>query len=256
MDDSSAKVDLRGLLLGVIEQSFDMLCSKSLFTIDAGGHGAIKVEYVDGDGGIRFHAVDYDRMFTWGADHVLVENIPPPSSSVKEIVSLGSLEEDVLRKMVKNEQIPYNLNETTVVTYGKEQYTCILTRTKKGVVADFVDSDTYLFYQFGSRRVKLYAKSIVASARREAQLQREKAMVADKPVHMVEQLDYHRNVEYVDSTVYRNKLVCKCGNVRWIKDSDVFQCHQCKPCIQKGRNRVKAEKKRKKKREQREGKGL
>jgi hypothetical protein len=50
----------------------------------------------------------------------------------------------------------------------------------------------------------------------------------DGPI--VEQLGYRGEVEKVDTTVYRNKVVCKCGNVRWVKNADMFQVKKCKPC--------------------------
>lgn len=244
MDDNTTP-NLRGMLLDLIDRLKDQFNSRSLFTIDAGGHGVVKVTYME-DGGVHFSSIDYNRNFTLGVDRVLVENIPPPTPAPEPPPSIGTLEEDVLRKMIAKEQVPYDENGTVVNKWGDGSYTCILTKTKKGIVADFVEQDTYLFYQFGSRRVKSYPKSLTASARREAQMQRERDRVAPKPVHMVEQLDYHRNVEWVDSTIYKNKLVCECGNVRWIKDSDVFQCHTCKPCVQKSRNRVKVERKKRK----------
>lgn len=245
MENSITTPNLRSILLDLIQESWEQFEHRSLFTIDIGGHGVVKVAYLE-DGVIHFQSVNYNRNFTLGGDGVLVENIPPPTPSPEPPPSIGSLEEEILRSMVAKEQIPYDDDETMVIKWGSEPYTCILTRTKKGVVADFVEQDTCLFYQFGSRRVKSYPRSLTSSARREAQAQRERERVAPKPVCMVEQLDYHRNVEWVDSTIYKNRLECKCGNVRWIKDSDKFQCHTCKPCVQKSRNRVKVERKKRK----------
>lgn len=47
---------------------------------------------------------------------------------------------------------------------------------------------------------------------------------------MVEQLGYRGEVERVDTRLYKNRVVCKCGNVRWVKNSDMFQVTKCKPC--------------------------
>jgi hypothetical protein len=44
------------------------------------------------------------------------------------------------------------------------------------------------------------------------------------------QLNYLGLVEEVDAQTYSNKLVCKCGNVRWVKNADLFQVKKCKPC--------------------------
>ena len=45
-----------------------------------------------------------------------------------------------------------------------------------------------------------------------------------------EQAGYDGNPEQLPSDTYCNKFVCKCGNVRWVKNSDLFQVKFCKPC--------------------------
>lgn len=52
---------------------------------------------------------------------------------------------------------------------------------------------------------------------------------------IVEQLDYMGNVEKVDTRLFNNRLVCACGNIRWVKKADLFQVKKCKPCIRKER---------------------
>jgi hypothetical protein len=47
---------------------------------------------------------------------------------------------------------------------------------------------------------------------------------------LVQQLNYEGETEQVDTALYRNKLMCKCGNVRWVKNADMFQVKKCKPC--------------------------
>jgi hypothetical protein len=49
------------------------------------------------------------------------------------------------------------------------------------------------------------------------------------------QLNYLGLVEEVDAQTYSNKLVCKCGNVRWVKNADLFQVKKCKPCTYRKR---------------------
>jgi hypothetical protein len=49
------------------------------------------------------------------------------------------------------------------------------------------------------------------------------------------QLNYLGLVEEVDVQTYSNKLVCKCGNVRWVKNADLFQVKKCKPCTYRER---------------------
>jgi len=51
----------------------------------------------------------------------------------------------------------------------------------------------------------------------------------------VEQLNYRSEVEQVDTRTFRNRITCECGNVRWVKNSDLFQTKYCKPCAQRKR---------------------
>jgi hypothetical protein len=46
---------------------------------------------------------------------------------------------------------------------------------------------------------------------------------------IVEQLNYKGAPEKVDTGVFKNKIVCKCGNIRWVKNADMFQVSKCKP---------------------------
>jgi hypothetical protein len=57
-----------------------------------------------------------------------------------------------------------------------------------------------------------------------------KKVIKDVPSELVEQLAYDGTKEYVHAGLYCNKVVCKCGNVRWVKNSDLFQVKFCKPC--------------------------
>jgi hypothetical protein len=49
------------------------------------------------------------------------------------------------------------------------------------------------------------------------------------------QLNYYGLAEEVDTRIFKNKLVCECGNVRWVKNADLFQVKKCKPCTYKER---------------------
>lgn len=53
---------------------------------------------------------------------------------------------------------------------------------------------------------------------------------------MTTQFSYKGTVEEVDTRIFSNKLVCPCGNVRWVKNADLFQVKKCKPCTFKDRN--------------------
>ena len=53
--------------------------------------------------------------------------------------------------------------------------------------------------------------------------------------HIQRQLNYHGLAEEVDTRKFKNRLMCACGNVRWVKNADLFQVKKCKPCTYKER---------------------
>ncbi len=53
--------------------------------------------------------------------------------------------------------------------------------------------------------------------------------------HIQMQLNYHELAEEVDTQIFKNKLMCECGNVRWVKNADLFQVKKCKPCTYRER---------------------
>lgn len=55
------------------------------------------------------------------------------------------------------------------------------------------------------------------------------SVLADKK-HLVLQKAYDGSEECLDKREHSNQLVCKCGEVRWVKTSDLFQVTHCKPC--------------------------
>lgn len=48
--------------------------------------------------------------------------------------------------------------------------------------------------------------------------------------HIQRQMNYHGLVEEIDTRIFKNKIICACGNVRWVKNADLFQVKKCKPC--------------------------
>jgi hypothetical protein len=53
----------------------------------------------------------------------------------------------------------------------------------------------------------------------------------------VNQKGYGGEVEKLDAALYRNKVICSCGEVRWVKDQDKFQVSACKPCTRRERRK-------------------
>ena len=61
-------------------------------------------------------------------------------------------------------------------------------------------------------------------------------VLKDKSIkHIQSQLNYHGLLEEVDTRIFKNKLMCACRNVRWVKNADLFQVEKCKPCTYRDR---------------------
>ena len=58
--------------------------------------------------------------------------------------------------------------------------------------------------------------------------------IEERPA-FAEQLNYKGEVESVDTRIFKNRITCECGNVRWIKSSDIFQVRHCKICAHRKR---------------------
>jgi hypothetical protein len=61
--------------------------------------------------------------------------------------------------------------------------------------------------------------------------------VSDQEPAIATQFNYRGDPEKVDTAIFKNKLVCSCGGVRYVKTADLFQVKKCKPCTIKERNR-------------------
>ena len=57
----------------------------------------------------------------------------------------------------------------------------------------------------------------------------------ESQAHFASQPSYTGEDEKVDIRIFKNKITCKCGNHRFVKNSDMFQVKKCKPCTLKGR---------------------
>lgn len=80
------------------------------------------------------------------------------------------------------------------------------------------------FYQIDDKALRLaFSKGYVEAPE-------VKKVAKDVPSELVKQLAYDGTKEYVSADLYCNKLRCECGNVRWVKNSDLFQVKFCKPC--------------------------
>lgn len=74
-----------------------------------------------------------------------------------------------------------------------------------------------------------------ATATKTAPAKQAKTIVIKKGGDMNTHLGYNGEKEEVPAATYTNKFTCKCGNIRWIKNADVFQVKMCKPCVKVAR---------------------
>jgi len=155
-------------------------------------------------------------------------------------------EEIYFRNLINQNDFPEKEGETQVKEEGDG--TCIITRTKKGITYESLLSGVNLFYDLQKKVVQPY-KEVAASVSRPAKVKevKAKAKAADLPPKFVQQLGYNGETEEVDSNMYCHKITCACGNVRYVKQADLFQVDRCKPCVRKQR-RQKREQRVKKKR--------
>lgn len=61
--------------------------------------------------------------------------------------------------------------------------------------------------------------------------------VGDGQSSTMTQLNYQGEPEEVDTVLFRNRLICSCGNIRFVKNADLFQVSMCKPCTIRERNK-------------------
>ena len=80
------------------------------------------------------------------------------------------------------------------------------------------------------------------------------SVLADKE-HLVSQKSVDGTEEWLDKREYSNQLVCECGEVRWVKASDLFQVTHCKPCTHERRKARRREAARRRRAARRSGEG-
>jgi Zn-finger protein len=75
------------------------------------------------------------------------------------------------------------------------------------------------------------AKSVATEKRKEPGVKepKKKAVITEAGTHTHK--NYDGTNEEVPANLYCNKITCKCGNVRWVKNADMFQVKMCKPCV-------------------------
>ena len=98
---------------------------------------------------------------------------------------------------------------------------------------DLPDMERAFVLKSGRLYERDYDKTLVKSKEEKEEPESEREI---EPIAaIVEQLNYRGEVENVDIRVFKNKLECECGNVRWVKNADLFQVKKCKPCTYRDR---------------------
>ena len=138
-----------------------------------------------------------------------------------------------MRRLVESGQADKRVGKTVEVEGEKVR----LSRTEEGALRFDLDGMERAFVLKSER---LYEREYVKAAAAEeeqpkTEQQPEPTSEAAAEGAIVEQLGYRGEVERVDTSLYKNRVVCKCGNVRWVKNSDMFQVTKCKPCTLKER---------------------
>lgn len=225
-------VNLRPFVLDLIRQVRYPDKSGGVLTISTSEHG--DTEITNNEGQISFSFPKYKRLFVLGAGGVLVEKVKVPDPTDKPEVS--QLEQEFLT-LIREDNYPDQQGETIPVPYGPDDDICMLTRTPTGVLGEFLTEGKKLLYDMKLNRIRPYVESHIPARQRDAAKKREER-ARDTDPDMVEQQGYDGKAEMVDRRLYCNKVVCECGAVRWVKNSDLFQVSRCKPCTKKQRKKT------------------
>lgn len=231
-------IHLRPLVLRLIEDGVVPKEEGQHTTFQTEEHGDIVAEMPE-EGILTFRFTKYDRLFVRGKDGVLVEKVwvNPPMPEPESIRTPTTLEQWVV-KWANHRTYPEDLGDTQMNEYGMDGAICIVTRVERGIIADFFVEDVKLFFDFAYRVVRRYLEPSTKFKRKSKEeiqraISKAKAEIRGENVQPVEQLDYEGQVEILDQRFYSNRVQCPCGNVRWVKDQDVFQVKMCKPCVTK-----------------------
>lgn len=214
------------------------VCHRSSI-MDVDGYGEVEVIKEEQELTLIFNRYN-GRRFVKGADGVLVEKIslttlsPPPDAPTTC--------EQYLREWVRTFQYPDRDEGTRQVEYGKGDYEkiCLLTRTERGVIADFLTENKKFFYDLSFRTVRRYEEPKPKRKKNSSTSTREKKYksIYGTDAQWVVQKGEDGKDEKLDRRFYTTPIRCvDCDGVRWVKPSDVHQVKRCKPCQKFFKNR-------------------
>jgi hypothetical protein len=235
-------VNLRKVVLGFISSNQHPDNYGELITIETEEYGEVLVTKEE-SGEICFTFTKYDRLFVFDTqalspgEEALVEKVKVTPPKVRKLNPM----ETRFVELIRGDRYPDKVGETIPVPYGEgeDEEICLITKTKTGIIGEFIADGVKLFYDLRNRSIRSYSEPPRMPPKREAIIAREKKKGGAGPPDMVEQLGYKGEVEMVDRRSYCNEFVCECGNVRWVKKADLFQVRCCKPCKAQEKKEVK-----------------
>ena len=121
-----------------------------------------------------------------------------------------------LKQLVKQGAIEQLIGTTVQVA---NQRVHVSNGDGQGVRFDLPDQDTAFVLMSG----RLYQRDLDPGA------------IPTESAGVLQQQNYRGELEPVDTRLFNNKIVCKCGDARWVKNADLFQVTKCKPCTYEGR---------------------
>lgn len=250
--DEPRPPSLYQILLGMIETSPHILEGDGKYVIEVDTYGTLEVQR-ENEEEHTFTFTDLHRLFVLRRGQDLVEVVQVPQFAVDASRPDPVTPEDYLRLFLREHSVPDSPGDTVVIVYGaKEDKVCLLTRTNRGIIGDFLTEDIKLFYDHSFRTIRSYA-DVVASEQKVLRLkierEKQKLIRAKQATDPVDQLDYDGSPEVVDRAVYSNRIVCECGNIRYVKNADIHEVKRCKPCQKAWKNSGKGRRKKRRKEE-------
>ena len=131
---------------------------------------------------------------------------------------------DLVRNLINEDRVKENLNTTIVLLGEKVQ---VSENGDKGIRFDFPDMKISFAFMSG----RLYKREYTTSPN----IPQKSENRVPPGAEYMRQRDYIGGFEDIDTRVYTNKLICECGQVRWVKNADLFQVKKCKPCTYQDR---------------------
>lgn len=115
---------------------------------------------------------------------------------------------------------------------GREYYYCQITnkRLAEELCQKKQNEGKCNKYECGYRTAPIPPRVKIGKGPKIEKLKKEKKIPSGK---MVKQKNYDGSEEILSADIYCNEIVCECGNIRYVKNADMFQVTRCKLCMAK-----------------------